>query len=231
MSISNSEQEMRELLNYGAQIINNPEILNSKFKTIDVIDDNIDFLVPGTYRLANKPSVSLLKKLPHYKNSSSEVGIICFNSNWYIILSDENEFEVPLPIEFKILKHLGVLQFHLHSHPAKFKEYAHLPSDIDLGFCNGSTDQCQYIVSEKGLTQIRNKFPRSVDLEDLWSAWIINDLKLTKDKFMEIGFPLLMTDFCNIKLNYKLIGWENEKEIEDIIASKGSLTSESDFKK
>lgn len=44
-------------------------------------------------------------------------------------------------------------------------EFAHLPSDTDLDFCNSTVDQCQYIVSEKGLLEIDIQ---NIDVTSIW---------------------------------------------------------------
>ena len=228
MQLNNSEQILKEYKKYGREIISNPEILNNKFKTINIQNiEDINTITPGTYVLTEKPSVELLKSLPYYKNSTSEVGIICFNNVWYIILGEENQLETPLPIEFKILKHLGVLQAHIHSHPAivEINEYAHLPSDGDLDFCNSTIDQCQYVVSEKGILEIHNNYPRNIDITSIWSEWILKELKLNKEEFMRIGFAKLMTDFCKQKLDSNLLSWEMHKQISEIIGSKENTSS------
>ena len=231
MIMNDADQKLKELEDYGTQIINKPEILINKFKTIDINDENIDTISPGTYRMSKSPSIGMLRSLPYYKDSSSEVGIICFNNNWFITLGDHNQFDTPFPMEFKILGLLGVLQFHAHSHPGKIKKYAHLPSDIDLYYCNNAIDQCQYIICESSFVEIRNIFPRIFNIKKLWSKWLIEDLKLTKERFESIGFTLLMTDFCNKYLNYNLISWEKKDKIMDILSSKESLYIKTDLLK
>lgn len=74
MQLNNSEQILDEYKKYGREIISNPEILNNKFKTINIQNiEDINTIIPGTYVLTEKPSVDSLKSLPYFKNSSSEV--------------------------------------------------------------------------------------------------------------------------------------------------------------
>lgn len=213
MTQINAEEQLRQLESRGREIVLNPEILISAFPEIDIEEIDFDTIKPGSYRFNKKPSLEFLSKMPYYK--SGEIGIVCFNDVWFVTFSEENQLEVPFPLDIKSLRSIKALKCHIHSHPANAstRDFSYLPSDIDLDFCGFTTDSTQFIVSEHGLTVLTAN-PNISDYRNRFFNWVIHDLKLSKNEFVSNGFGLIK-DFCINNLNYRLIPWHEVKNFMD----------------
>jgi hypothetical protein len=215
---------------YKQAILNNIEEVINNFQEIDadVNDLNLSLIenFPSqTYRIKGAPTYDLLCSLPYYKNCNSEVGIIKLNDIWFLILGREGEHQIEIPEELCAISNIGLFELFMHSHPANQEDNdLGQPSIEDIKSCNSTIDGCQYIITEKGITEICKG---NISREDLmgkspksWRNWITNDLKLTEKQFYSIGEWNLIRIYLEKFFNEKIIPWSDRYSILTLITEK-----------
>lgn len=198
--------------------------------TTDLAMPYLETTASGTYALSARPTTELMRGLPNYKNGSAEVGLFCVNGMWLISLNEG--METTLPETLTAIHSDAIFQADIHSHPGD-DPGAEQPSREDISKLSSTIDGRNYIVSNKGLIEFQR--PQNLpggssnlhDAERAWKYWITEELKLTKDEFNQRGGWELKKEFYTKFFGLRTIPWENQEEIENILAAKEQLKVDS----
>lgn len=185
----------------------------------------LERIEPGLYTLPTKPSVGFLKQLPNFRNGTAEVGLICINGAWLVSLNEGMETILPDPL--KAIQNDAIFQADIHSHPGADPGSIQ-PSNEDLDALSSTIDGKHYLVSKSGMMEYQkpatlpgghtNDYHRKA-----WEYWIREEIKLTEKEYNKRGGWKLKREFYENFFGLRLISWENEEEIERLLAEKETL--------
>lgn len=184
-NLSDTESLLTVLENLSSILLKYPIISN------ETKDINLSLLKPGTYRINEIPSVELLKELPSYPNT--EVGFLCIQDQWLIILGEQGVECIDLPNELKPIAKYNIFKIAMHSHPSnpsdEYDNISYYPSFSDLFAGQESIDGVHYIISSHGITQFSIKNRKDYIILDYRPE---NDgMKLVEMVVMKNGYPVL----------------------------------------
>lgn len=179
----------------------------------------------GTYTLESRPSVDFMRELPNFRNGSAEIGLFCVNGKWLIKINEG--METTLPDNLRAIQRDGIFQADIHSHPG-VDPGSTQPSDEDLDHLSSTIDGKHYLISNSGMVEYQkpatlpggyaNSYHRRA-----WEYWIREEIKLTEEEYNKRGGWKLKREFYEKFFGLRLIPWENEEEIERLLAEKEAL--------
>lgn len=196
------------------------------YKQINLSNDtkleDLETLGTGIYTIDKIPPVNLIKEFPKIYNSSGEVSLLCIENVWFLTVSNKKEAYVPIELDNYIRK--GSVQFFAHSHPDE-KNGEQFPSFGDLQSCD-SIDRKIYIISYLGIMEVDISNVENFEhLEERWESYLI-DNKISFEEY-KMAPERVYTGFLQwLGCNIKMISFNQEKEIDNMLKSKMMLEHE-----
>lgn len=185
----------------------------------------LERIEPGSYTLLVRPSVGFLKQLPNFRNGTAEVGLICISGTW--IVSVNEGMKTILPALLKAVQNDGIFQADIHSHPGDDPGSTQ-PSNEDIDVLSSTIDGKHYLITNSGMVEYQkpatlpggytNDYHRKA-----WEYWIVEELKLSEEEFNQRGGWELKKEFYTKFFGLRTIPWENQEEIERLLAEKEAL--------
>jgi len=188
----------------------------------------LEVLTPGTYRLSQRPSVSLLQQFPEFKRGNAEIGIACLDGNWIMAVGDTDTLRVSWDNSVSVFERHHLFQTQMHSQPGS-DQRAFQPSDPDLLSLKDTINGVEYLITRAGLItyhmpdRLPGGFTSLNNLTASWEHWILKDLQLNERKFNKRGGDSWRQEFLEKFFGLRTIPWDSVDEIDQLLASKELL--------
>lgn len=208
---------MKKMLDIFIENVQNYSHLNSN-QSFNIKD--IFMQGEGIYILDEQPSIDIIKQFPNFRG---EFGLLLINNIWFLTVSTNKTTYIPVELDRYIEK--GLVQFFAHSHPNDGTTANIFPSFPDL-ISSDAIDHKFYIISAYGITEVDITNAKELKFLDERFTNYIYDNHISYEDYQQNQFKYYMNFMENIGCKLKIIPFNHQREISEILSSKQLLQHE-----